>query len=138
MKIKKDLFIWQISEGVSMKLWRLLWLLRGFKLTLNWKRYRIPIGLWILKIFLVSGRKKVKMGPEGIKRWKVIEMFNKYVPGSNIVRKESIPVSWWFTSHLSNVTNICTIQQGLRFGEVFLWGKMVTCYSTFCESVKYA
>ena len=50
---------WHISEGVSVKLWRYLWLLKGLKLTLNWKSYRKPTGSCMPKILLVTGRKKV-------------------------------------------------------------------------------
>ena len=47
------------SEGVSAKLWRRLWLLKGLRLTLNWKRYRRPTGSCIPKILLVLGRRKI-------------------------------------------------------------------------------
>ena len=50
---------WQVSEGVSMKLWRLLWLRKGLRLTRNWRRNRIPRGSWkIPKILLFLGRNR--------------------------------------------------------------------------------
>ena len=46
----------QISEGVSEKLCLILWLLKGLKFTLNWKRYLSPKRLCIPKVLLVLGR----------------------------------------------------------------------------------
>ena len=46
-----------MSEGVSMKLWWLLWLLKGLRPTLNWNRYRRPTGSCTPKILLGFGRK---------------------------------------------------------------------------------
>ena len=48
----------QVSVGVSIKLWFLLWLLKGLKPTLNCKIYRIPKGSCIPKMLLNLGRKK--------------------------------------------------------------------------------
>ena len=85
----------QISEGVSKKLCCLLWLLKGLKLTLKWKRYLSPSGSWIPKILLVIGRQKVlicflrtskngmslkwvtKMFQEAIAWWKKLFMYLK-------------------------------------------------------------
>ena len=47
-----------MSEGVSIKLWRFLWLLSGLKPNLSWNKKRIPVGSWILKILLLFWRNR--------------------------------------------------------------------------------
>ena len=76
---KKWLVSWlhsRITEGVSAKLWRLLWFLRGLKFTLNWKIYRRPKGSCTPKVLLVLGRIRERICPFKLVKdetfWKIL------------------------------------------------------------------
>ena len=46
-----------------------------------------------------------------LKRWVVIKMFVKNIPGSNCIREEAILETIWFTNYFTkSVTNVSTEQ----------------------------
>ena len=73
-----------LSEGVSMKLWRLLWYLKELKPTLSWKRYRSHKGSCIPKRLFFFGRIKdnicfLRILKDGISLKWVITLFQEVI-----------------------------------------------------------
>ena len=74
----------QILEGISAKLWNILWYLTGLKFTLNWKIYRSPKGSCTPKVLLALGRIRNRICAfrlaKGGTVWKfVIILFHKLI-----------------------------------------------------------